>query len=292
MKRVVYEVLFESIVSASRRTTLESPTSETAAALIKLLDTQALSIIEISAYLRIPVGAVRVLVDDLVQAGYLLCDTASTEPSSMQRVDLLKRVLDRMGSPGVHVVEADLPDGDLSRTARLPISTKIVVAGSVDSGKTSLVKTIATEPTQTAPAVLVEEHGTTEVDLHFGRATLDESLRLYLFDANRFSTLWDDFTQGALAAIVLVNPRHLEDSFSAIDYFEHHKVPFVVGINTFTEQDSNYLATAREMIDLPKSIPLTTVDVRSRESVSEFVLLTLRHSLAHADAALFASLQS
>ena len=247
---MVSEVFFESTVTASRRSSPQPTSTDiNGIEILRLVENQSLSVIELSAHLRIPVGVTQVLVEDMVETGALLCDSsADAEPSSVQRIELLKRVLSRIEVDELASADEDLPDGNVSRIARLPQAVKIVVAGSIDSGKTSLVKTMASEPTQNAPALLVEDHGTAAVDLHFGRITLDESLRLYLFDANRFSSMWDHFAHGALAAIVMVNPKHLEDSFTAIDYFEHHKVPFVVGLNTFAEQEPAYLLAARSKI--------------------------------------------
>ena len=72
--------------------------------------------------------------------------------------------------------------------------------------------------------------------MDFGRLTLAEDLVLYVFGTpgqHRFWFMWDDIVQGAIAAIVLVDPERLADGFSAVDYFESRGMPFLVAINEF-----------------------------------------------------------
>lgn len=64
----------------------------------------------------------------------------------------------------------------------------------------------------------------TTVAMDFGRITLGEDLVLYLFGTpgqRRFWFMWDDLVRGAIGAIVLVDCRRLQDSFAAVDFFEH-----------------------------------------------------------------------
>src|SRR4051812_50037990 len=69
---------------------------------------------------------------------------------------------------------------------------------------------------------LVPGKVTTTVALDFGRISLDDSLRLYLFGTpgqDRYSFLWDDLVKGALGAVVLLDTERIEDCFRSIDYF-------------------------------------------------------------------------
>ena len=53
---------------------------------------------------------------------------------------------------------------------------------------------------------------------------------LYIFGTpgqDRFGFMWNDLVKGALGAVVLVDSRRIEDSFPALDYFEHRNLPFV-----------------------------------------------------------------
>ena len=80
------------------------------------------------------------------------------------------------------------------------------------------------------PAVLAQ------AGMDFGSVMLDPTLKLYLFGTpgqDRFGFMWDDVTEGALGALVVVDSRRLEDCFPAVDYFERRTMPFAVAVNRF-----------------------------------------------------------
>ncbi|MFD0851282.1 ATP/GTP-binding protein, partial [Actinomadura adrarensis] len=125
---------------------------------------------------------------------------------------------------------------------------KIVIVGGFGAGKTTMVgsvseiRPLSTEETMTQAGVgvddisRVEHKNTTTVAFDFGRISLDEHRVLYLFGApgqQRFWFLWDRLFSGTLGAIVLVDPRRLEDSFYCLDRLEAHATPFVVAVNRF-----------------------------------------------------------
>ena len=66
--------------------------------------------------------------------------------------------------------------------------------------------------------------------------TIDEEVKLYLFGTpgqDRFGFMWRDLVHGALAALVIVDTRRMDDCYPAVDYFETRGLLFVVAVNMF-----------------------------------------------------------
>ncbi|MFI7276073.1 GTP-binding protein [Streptomyces sp. NPDC049879] len=182
--------------------------------------------------------------------------------------------------------------------AAVDTGLKILIAGGLGAGKTTLVRSVSdirpldTEEIMTRAGQDVDDltgvaakAGTT-VAFDFGRIALDERTVLYLFGApgqERFRFLWDRLFTGALGAVVLVDTRRLAESWYAIDRLEQQGTPFVVAHNDFGGPRHSH-ASIREALDLRDGVPLVDCDARDRASCKN-VLITLVHHLAGREAA-------
>lgn len=173
-------------------------------------------------------------------------------------------------------------------------STKLVVTGPFDAGKTTFIKTVSdttvlsTERSVTGPGTEGSSGGTT-VAMDFGRIGVEPDLALFLFGTpgqERFDFMWDILAEGMLGFVLIVDasrPTTLEESAQLRRRFTAAttEVPHVVAINKADpQQDHAALITrVREELGLSDQVPVLVADVRERDDVHRVLLAFLRDVL-------------
>ena len=177
------------------------------------------------------------------------------------------------------------------RPGDVPVGIKILVAGGLGAGKTTLVgavteiRALRTEEPLSGPGTNldgVEQKTTTTVAMDFGRITIRDNLVMYLFGTpgqERFWFMWDELAGGALGAVVLVDTRRLADCFPLVDFFERRRVPFVVAINCFEGARRHHPEDVRSALDLGPDVPVVLCDARQRSSARDVLIALMEHAL-------------
>ncbi|MEV5838892.1 ATP/GTP-binding protein [Nocardia sp. NPDC052112] len=179
------------------------------------------------------------------------------------------------------------------------VSAKIVIAGEMGVGKTTLVAAVSdivplkTEALMTDLSSEIDDTSavpdktTTTVAMDFGRITLSDDLVLYLFGTpgqHRFWFMWDDLSLGAIGAILLVDTRRVDESFAAVDYFEELGLPFLVAVNEFEGAPKFPEEAIRDALSLSDDVPVMMIDARDRESAKTALIALTGHALTRVKA--------
>jgi signal recognition particle receptor subunit beta len=174
-------------------------------------------------------------------------------------------------------------------------SVKILVVGAFGVGKTTLIGSVSEiPPLRTEEAMTVASIGvdslagldgktTTTVAMDFGRITVTPEVVLYLFGTpgqRRFWDLWEGLADGAVGALVLVDPRRVEDSFEVFDQLELRTgMPFAVAVNQFPGAPRYSADQLRDALDLLPDTPIVHCDARARESSAAALITLVEHAL-------------
>jgi signal recognition particle receptor subunit beta len=185
-----------------------------------------------------------------------------------------------------------------SSTAAGLVAMKTVVAGGFGVGKTTFIgsvseiKPLRTDALMTSASegiddlTMLPEKSETTVAMDFGRRTFTEDgAILMLFGTpgqDRFWFMWDELTEGAIAAVVLADTRRLNDSFPAIDYFERRGVPFLVAVNQFPDAHDYSPDEVHAALDLTDRVPVLLCDAREHRSATAVLVRVMDLAIDHA----------
>ncbi|WP_019070758.1 GTP-binding protein [Streptomyces hokutonensis] len=173
------------------------------------------------------------------------------------------------------------------------MTTKILVAGHLSAGKTTLIgsvsqiRPVTTEETMTSAGADVDRTDLpgktkTTVAMDFGRLHLNDNLVLYLFGAPgqpRFFPILQDLAHGALGVLLLADTRRLDDTYPILELIEDLGLPYAVAINRFDGAPEPTADRLREVMRLEATTPVVTCDARDRSSCRDALIALITHLL-------------
>jgi uncharacterized protein len=169
-------------------------------------------------------------------------------------------------------------------------TTKIVVTGPFNAGKTTFIRTISEITVLSTERSVTGDEGSrgdrTTVAMDFGRITVAPDLALYLFGTpgqERFEFMWDILAEGMLGFVLMVDAAR-EDSMEEARRIRAHfaelaDVPFIVAINKAEGDEPALITEVRGALDLPSAVPVVVVDARDRVDVKRALVTFLRSVL-------------
>lgn len=167
---------------------------------------------------------------------------------------------------------------------------KLIVTGSVNSGKTTFVKTISEIDAFTTDEIATEAEVAqlkelTTVAMDYGRRTIDNNIVLHIYGTpgqERFDFMWDVLATGAFGAIFLadsVDMESLSKTKYIMEYFlKRYDLPYLLCVTKLDLPDSIGFAKVLDLIgkkEIP-AIPLRTIDKDDcRNALVTFITLAL-----------------
>jgi uncharacterized protein len=164
--------------------------------------------------------------------------------------------------PGLDVARPDLVGPDLVDIGRavMPIRGKATTTTALDFGRVTFTNDFTHDLTHCREA----------------------DLCMYLFGTSglpRFWAVWQEVCRSAAGAIVLVDSRRLDACFPAVDFFDHHRVPYLVVVNEFDGVGWHQLGDVRDALAIDASVPVLACDARDRAGVRRVLTAFAAHIL-------------
>jgi uncharacterized protein len=79
--------------------------------------------------------------------------------------------------------------------------------------------------------------------------------------------------------VVMADARRLADCFPSVDYFERHRIPFVVAVNCFNGVRRYPLDSVVKALNLAGEVPVVLCDARRRDSSRDVLVTLTEHAL-------------